>query len=154
MRIMAIDPGSSESAFVTMDVEDITSFGKITNYELLMKLRSSRDYHVVLERIASYGMPVGEEVFTTCIWTGKFMEAAQCCMTQLIYRREVKIALCGSMKANDAAIRQRIIDIYGGKEKAIGLKKTPGKLYGIKADIWQALALALTYKAGVTGTDV
>lgn len=40
----------------------------------------------------------------------------------------------------------RVADLwYGGKERAIGKKATPGKLYGVSADVWQALAVALTW---------
>jgi hypothetical protein len=36
-----------------------------------------------------------------------------------------------------------MIDRFGpGKEKAIGRKATPGPLYGVKKDIWSALAIA------------
>ena len=53
--------------------------------------------------------------------------------------------LCGSAKAKDSNIRQAIIDRYGGDPKrCIGTKKAPGPLYGISADQWAALALALT----------
>jgi hypothetical protein len=58
----------------------------------------------------------------------------------------VKLHLCKSTKANDASIRQALIDRYGpGKERAIGTKKAPGPLYGVKADVWAALALAVTW---------
>jgi hypothetical protein len=62
-----------------------------------------------------------------------------------VYRREVKTNLCGSMKAKDGNVRQALIDRFGGKEKAIGKKKTPGPLYGFSADVWQALAVAITF---------
>jgi hypothetical protein len=56
------------------------------------------------------------------------------------------LQLCGSSRANDATIRQALLDRYGpGREKAVGTKANPGPLYGIKADLWQALALAVTY---------
>ncbi len=54
----------------------------------------------------------------------------------------------------DAILRQLVIDRYGGKDKAIGkgpTKKTagsPGPLYKISKDMWQALALAIAYKEG------
>jgi len=53
--------------------------------------------------------------------------------------------ICGSARAKDQNIRQALIDRYGGKETAIGKKQNPGPLYGIKADEWQALGLAITF---------
>ena len=53
--------------------------------------------------------------------------------------------LCHSMKAKDGNIRQAILDLYGGKDVALGNKKRPGPLYGVSKDIWAALAVAITY---------
>ena len=40
----------------------------------------------------------------------------------------------------------RPIDKFGGsKETAIGKKANPGPLYGVKKDIWAALAVAVTW---------
>jgi hypothetical protein len=46
-------------------------------------------------------------------------------------------------------IRQRLIDIWGGKELAIGNKRSPGRLYGLRGDQWQALALAVVWRETV-----
>ena len=95
--------------------------------------------------VASYGMPVGAEVFETVFWIGRFYERHENEGGRVarVFRKDVKMHLCGQTKAKDSNIRQALIDRYGpGKEKAIGLKKTPGPLYGIKGDEWQALALA------------
>lgn len=159
MGVLAIDPGTTESAWVLLDRGGkLVQFAKEGNTVLLHRLRFSPMHQVesiVVEQIASYGMPVGAEVFATCVWVGRFLEAAKIFRRVLMVRREVKMFLCGSMKANDAAIRQRIIDIFGpGKEKAIGKKASPGPLYGVSADVWQALALGLTYQGGIVGTKV
>ena len=61
-----------------------------------------------------------------------------------IERREEKLHLCDSPRANDSTIRQAIIDRFGGKDAAIGKKKVPGPLYGISGDVWAALAVAIT----------
>ena len=36
--------------------------------------------------------------------------------------------------------------MFLGKDKAIGSKREPGPLYGFKADLWSALALAVTFE--------
>lgn len=159
MGVLAIDPGTHESAWVLLERGGkLAQFAKEGNSVLLHRLRYSPLHQaesVVIEQIASYGMPVGAEVFHTCFWVGRFLEAAKIFRRVLMVRREVKLFLCGSMKANDAAIRQRIIDIYGpGREKAIGKKNSPGPLYGVSADVWQALALGMTFQGGIVGTKV
>src|SRR5678809_428964 len=87
-----------------------------------------------IEMIASYGMAVGREVFETCLWIGRFVQAARGEHT-LVYRRDVKMHLCGNNAARDSNIRQALIDRFGpGKDKAIGRKALPGPLYGVSAD--------------------
>lgn len=147
MRILAIDPGTTESAFVILEDGRPVDFAKIPNWSLLEQVR--RDWvavdHMAVEMIASYGMPVGKEVFETVLFIGRLIEAWKgTTIPALVYRREVKIHLCGSMKAKDGNIRQALVDRFGG-EVAIGKKKTPGPLYGIAGDVWSALAVAVTF---------
>jgi hypothetical protein len=108
------------------------------------------EYDVLaVEMIASYGMPVGAEVFQTCVWIGRFLECGAA-TEQLVYRKEVKMHLCGTTRANDGNVRQALLDLYGGKERALGRKATPGPLYGISGDEWAALGVAVTYAARLT----
>lgn len=102
---------------------------------------------LAIEMIASYGMPVGREVFETCVWIGRFIEAWGGPYT-LVYRKDVKLHLCGQPRAKDSNIRQALIDRYGGKDRAVGKKATPGPLYGVSADVWSALAIAVTFADG------
>jgi hypothetical protein len=37
-----------------------------------------------------------------------------------------------------------LLDRFGGKSQAVGLKAHKGPLYGISRDVWSALAIALT----------
>lgn len=146
---LAIDPGSAQSAIVYMDGGKPVEYGIYQNDDLVSALRLICTHRVppqevVVEMIASYGMAVGAEVFETCVWIGRFTEAATA-KTYRLFRNEIKNHLCHSSKANDANIRQALIDRFGGKEKALGKKKTPGPLYGVHADIWAALAVACTW---------
>lgn len=150
MNIIAIDPGNKQSAMV-MFACDIVAEARISNNdELLRRIKHLRDTGwpntpLVIEMIASYGMAVGAEVFETCVWIGRFMQAWQPSPVHLIYRREVKMHLCGQPRAKDPNIRQALIDRYGGKDAAIGTKRNPGPLYGFKADMWAALAVGVTF---------
>lgn len=155
-RILAIDPGCEQSAWCYL-VDGMPEHAeKIPNDATLTVLREGcpyRDATLAVEMIASYGMPVGREVFETCLWIGRFIEAwaARGGRYKLIYRRDVKLFLCESARANDANIRAALIDLYGpGKERAVGLKRTPGPLFGIKGDEWSALAVALTARGSRT----
>jgi hypothetical protein len=143
MRVLAIDPGPVESAYVRLECGEITASGKLPN-EVLLFCLAPADV-LAIEMIASYGMPVGAEVFQTCVWVGRFVETWAPKPHRLIYRKDVKLHLCNSPRANDATVRQALIDRFGGKEKAIGTKRSQGPLYGVKGDVWQALAVAVTF---------
>ena len=150
--ILAIDPGNKESAYVLMgyDLEPV-KFGKVANEVLLNHLKAgdlhSGIKHLALEMVACYGMPVGKEVFDTCVWIGRFLECTDIEHFQFIYRKDEKMNLCNSMKAKDGNIIQALIDrfAYGVPNKGKGTKKDPGYFYGFKADIWQAYAVGVTY---------
>lgn len=143
--ILAIDPGNTKSAVVVYSTDGVPESGQIlTNDEVLDRLhRGPLVGRVVIEMIASYGMAVGKEVFETCVWIGRFMQTAidRGMFVHRVFRSEVKMHLCGSMRAKDANIRQALMDRFGGK----GTKKEPGKLYGFKADMFAALAVAVTW---------
>lgn len=144
--IFAIDPGNVQSAYVILDDElKPIEFAKVDNEKLLEILKRSRIEnwevrHYVIEKIASYGMSVGQTIFDTCIWTGRFVEVVGGCM-EYIYRKDEKMNLCGTMKAKDTNIRQALIDRFG----VVGTKKDKGFFYGFKADVWAAMAVGVTY---------
>jgi len=148
--ILAIDPGTTESAYVLYDEGRLVEFGKRDNEAIRAFLLLNNSAEVlVIEMIASYGMAVGREVFETCVWIGRFQEAfgGPC---EKVYRLQVKSHLCHSAKANDSNIRQAIIDRYprdgGGKTPQIGTQKKPGPLHGVAGDVWAALGVAITYE--------
>ena len=157
--IVAIDPGNEESAYVLLDPDlKPVRFAKCSNelmwchmidslHEALDVIGSEQNIHIAIEMIASYGMPVGKEVFDTCVWIGMMMERFKCYKVTLIYRKQEKLAICQSPRANDATIRQALIDrfAYGVPNKGKGSKKAPGWFYGFHADIWQAYAVGITY---------
>ena len=168
MRVLAIDPGNIESAFVDSSDGRTFGFGKVDNMELLRSLRvgftpgiPGAPDHLAIEMIASYGMPVGAEVFDTCVWIGRFVEAFESPrpfepgpVFTRVYRKDVKLHLCGQPRAKDANIRAALIDKFGGKDKAIGNKKAPGPLYGMSADVWAALGVYVTFTETMEGASV
>jgi hypothetical protein len=142
--MLAIDPGTTESAYVVYDVAyGIRGYDKLPNQNLLDVLPGLWKVggpNVAIEMIASYGMAVGREVFETCLWVGRFIERLQPGPVRLVYRNEVKSHLCHSMKAKDGNIRQALVDKLGPP----GKKKAPGPTYGISGDVWAALGVAVT----------
>lgn len=152
--ILAIDPGNIKSGFVYLNDDlSVVDKGKIDN-ENLLECIESEDFnlncHIAIEMIASYGMPVGAEVFETCVWIGRYIQAFKCHYNKepkFIYRKDEKLNICQSMKANDASIKQALVDRFakGQKNYGKGTKKEPGFFYGFKADIWAAMAVGVTY---------
>ena len=146
--ILAIDPGSFQSAWLRFEGDRPQGFGITANDVLVRALRTGGlPDVVVIEKVESYGMAVGAEVFDTVLWAGRFAEAAHRVPVVMLPRRAVKLALCGDSRAKDANIRQALIDRFGGSS-AIGRKAAPGPLYGISRDVWSALAIAVTYTLG------
>ena len=158
-HILAIDPGNVQSGYVLVEhdgeeIRRVLEVGKIDNIDVFRVLRTSISpdgVDVVIEMIAGMGMPVGQEVFDTCFWIGRFWEVATLASgvrnLKKIFRREEKLNLCGSMNAKDANIRQALVDRYapGQPNYGKGTKKNPGFFYGFSADMWAAMAVAVTY---------
>lgn len=149
ITILAIDPGPTASGWCLYKNRKVIAAGKMENNQLRAYLKTRPGQELAIEKIASYGMPVGEDVFTTCIWVGRFIEAwVFPCRVKLVPRKDIKLHLCGTVQAKDANIRQALIDKFPptgcGKIRQIGTKLKPGPLYGIKYDAWSALALAVT----------
>ena len=149
MTVLAIDPGNEESAWVLYDGTRPVKFAKEPNSDAhrTLRLAGLGVDHVAIEMIASYGMPVGREVFDTCRFIGRLEEVASIkgVPSTLVYRQEVKLHLCQSARANDGTIRQALLDRWGGKAMAMGKKAAPGPLYGVSGDVWAALAVAVTW---------
>lgn len=153
MIIRAIDPGPGQSAFVDWDGDTICDFGIFDNnchFPNIVGFETAGIEKVVIEMVACYGMPVGAEVFETAYWVGKFSEQYESAGIDVerIYRKDIKLHICGQPRARDANIITAIVDrfdplrAYGKYGK--GTKKNIGMFYGFSKDVWQAFAVALT----------
>ena len=155
MRILAIDPGNIESAYVIMDDTDFhpVSFGKLGNEDMrsviIMDAEGLKVNRVVIERVAHYGMAVGRDVFETCEWVGHFSELARIhgYPVDYIFRIEEKEAVCHDSKARDSNIRRALIDRFARHDlkNGKGTKKNPDFFYGFAKDCWAAFAVGYTY---------
>ena len=154
MLYLGIDPGPEMSALILYD--PVHQFISLARHEvnghamkLLDDIYACKDSQktTICEWIDSYGMPVGKSTFETVYWIGKFSEHADPFIR--IARRDVKLHLCGSMRAKDANVRQALIDRFpatgGGKIPQIGTKKQLGPLYGVSSHLWAALGVVITH---------
>lgn len=139
--VFAIDPGTTISGWVRYEDGRVVESGVTDNAELLQKIQfEGRVIDLLaIEMIASYGMAVGAEVFETCVWIGRFIQAWPG-RHRKVYRMEVKMHLCKTSKAKDPNIRQALLDKVGPP----GVKKAPGPTYGVKSHAWAALGVAVT----------
>lgn len=144
--LIAIDPGCYDSGVVVMNGDRIISAEQRNNDGLISQVQCYSE--VIIESLHFMGGSVGREVLDTCVWVGRFMQAAGPERVTLIRRDDLRYHWVQNSAANDASVRAAVIDHYGGKEIAIGTKKNPGPLYGISGHCWQALALGLAYQRG------
>lgn len=142
--IIGLDPGPRESAVVTYDarVGPCEWFTKANDdvRSWLIDYPSVVGDVLVIEQIAAMGMAVGESVFETCFWSGRFAEAWAREWTRL-KRVPIKMHLCGLARAKDQNVRRVLLDRFGGDSA----KRKGGVLYKLSGDQWQALAVACTY---------
>lgn len=169
-RILAIDPGSEQSAWLLLVNGRPVEFGKIPNVELRDMLRwelgngqpwlspvdvLSPDV-VVIESMAARGEKLWTQTIETLVWAGQFIEAARPLPVERLTREAVKRHLCpvnpdaprkGAAKDGDvwAALVERF---GGGPDIAVGRKAAPGPLYGIHSDVRAALAVAVAWLDG------
>jgi hypothetical protein len=143
--IIGIDPGTTESGVVIWRDGKVTLSEQKENSHILKWLETQPETSdVAIEMLNGMGMAVGQEVFETCVWIGRFYQVALSIGTpQRCYRRDIKMHFCQNARAKDPNIRQAIIDRFAGKDKAIGKKASQGPLYGVSGHEWQALAVAL-----------
>ena len=167
MRLLAIDPGTRESAWVILDTvwsvpvrladgsaataPRLIDFGIIPNDDLLLLLRGiaadrSADA-AVIERVQPLGMSVSDDVFETVYWSGRFAEALYPRPVTRLGRKAEKAHFCGTTRAKDPNVNAVVKDRYGGAT-AKGTKASPGPLYGVSRDVWAALAVGLAWLEG------
>ena len=153
--IHGIDPGPESSALVGIECKGIPFLAEIwPNLKILEYLRAksrargsgSASDLLAIESMASYGMPVGDPVFVSCYWIGRFAEAWGGTV-RLIKAPTVRAHLCGLAKAKKSHVRRALLNKYlrtgGGANPEIGTKAKRGPLYGFKSHAWSALAVAV-----------
>lgn len=152
MRVIGIDPGPRQSGWCEYDVESggVVESGNSDNQAILSRIRllcaADRLDGLHVEMASSYGRAVGKDVFYPLVWIGRFAEAAG--SARLVTRRDVCQVLCGTTNTTKAGVWAAVCDLYGGREKAVGKKASPGPLYGVKGHARDAVAVVRAILAG------
>jgi len=163
MVILGIDPGPTRTAWVLIhgsgDSNRVLDSGWDLNDVVKDTIDPIKYQHtvdkVVCEDVRSYGMPVGETVFMTCRWIGRFWEMFEDSI-DFVRTDEptIKLHLCKVAKAKDPNVRRACFDRFeaygGGATPEIGTKKQPGPLY----EMYQVAAKINKRLKAETGREV
>lgn len=156
MKILGIDPGTTESGVAIYDTDSHTVpyMGVVDNETVLRDVMLNSFDTVAIEMVASYGMPVGATTFETVYWIGRFAER---CMNRVgeenvfrYYKKtDINPTICFNSNVKDknisAALRSMFPQDGGGKNPSVGTKKQPGSLFGMSSHMYPALAVAMTH---------
>lgn len=153
MRLLAIDPGNVESAYVVMDrdTQKPLEHEKVGNEELEKRLLGGElEFdEAVIEVISSYGLPVGKDVHQTCMEIGRLSAIVESLGKKMYgcYRRDVKLHLTGIASSKDVNVRAALIEMYAKHDfkNGKGTKDNPDWWYKFRADEWAAAGLAVCY---------
>ena len=147
MKVLAIDPGPEISAYVLWDGEEIIEKEILANSFVLSafdRLKNIAD-RLAIEQIKCYGMVVSDSILDTIFWTGRFCENwfAKGGRFERVPRMDVKMHLCHNSRAKDGNIIQALKDRF--EPGLLPRQRPKGVLKGLKDDLWQAMALAVTF---------
>ena len=153
--IYGIDPGPVQSALVVIEIDPfaIKSMIMLPNETMSDMLKSEAmgtgERVLAIEYLQSYGsqFAVSRELIDTANWVGWFT----CIWGYLCkqpytkhLRTQIKAYIVGSVATGDKSVSNALKMRFG----APGNKKNPGILYGIKKDLWSALAVAVYHMDG------
>jgi hypothetical protein len=137
--ILAIDPGTHESGYCLYDGGRVITAGVMGNSDLLKIVADDRSDVLAIEKVVSYGRAVGQEVFDTCEWAGRFRQVwGSPDETLSVTRLQVKKALGLKGSDDEAAVNKRLREVIGEK----GTKANPGPTFGVATHAWAALGVA------------
>jgi hypothetical protein len=159
MNVVAIDPGSEQSAVVVTDGTKIHFKMLAPNFQVIEWLRGAGSDHLpcVIERLTFFGSgkgpprPAPPQTFSTCYWVGRLTEAYGAGYVTHLNRSKVTHHILGrgfkkQDQSTDTLIRAALIARFGGTEQAAkGTVNKKGPLHGFSNDLYAALALALTF---------
>lgn len=144
--VIGIDPGPQESAVVLLmpngEVRDPTMQPNSLIAESLPRW-GDWSHHLIVETLTPLDERIGQESLDTHGWAWVFA-ALFPGPSHKLSRYQVEAALAVQ---NDAGITAACLELLGHENRrvAVGTKKKPGPLYGMKKHLWQALGVALAW---------
>ena len=172
MKIMAIDPGTTESAYVILnDQYQILSADKVGNDVILSIIADAPGLDaVIIEDIeprysstdrSAAGAVMGQSTIETIKAFGRFSWQASLrgLIVGSIFRRDERSCLIPTKrnglpplpetapKHADGQIRASLIRRFArhDQERGRGTKANPDTFYGFHGDMWQAMAVGVTW---------
>ncbi len=172
MKIMAIDPGTTESAYVIMDDQyQIFSADKVGNDVVLSIIADAPGLDaVIIEDIeprysstdrSAAGAVMGQSTIETIKAFGRFswQAALRGLMVGSVFRRDERSCLIPTKrnglpplpetapKHADGQIRVSLVRRFArhDKERGRGTMANPDTFYGFHGDMWQAMAVGVTW---------
>lgn len=172
MKIMAIDPGTTESAYVILDDQyQILSADKVGNDVILSIIADAPGLDaVIIEDIeprysstdrSAAGAVMGQSTIETIKAFGRFSWQASLrgLTVGSIFRRDERSCLIPTKrnglpplpetapKHADGQIRASLIRRFArhDQERGRGTKANPDTFYGFHGDMWQAMAVGVTW---------
>lgn len=172
MKIMAIDPGTTESAYVILDDQyQILSADKVGNDVILSIIADAPGLDaVIIEDIeprysstdrSAAGAVMGQSTIETIKAFGRFSWQASLrgLMVGSIFRRDERSCLIPTKKNGlpplpenapkhaDGQIRVSLVRRFArhDKERGRGTMANPDTFYGFHGDMWQAMAVGVTW---------
>lgn len=152
-RVLALDPGNTFTGWCVIERDTLKplSFGKTENRSLAQEVKSRLQFdEFVIERVASYGMAVGKDIFQTCEWIGRFVQIAsdRKIPVSYVYRKDEKLHVCGDSRAKDSNIRMALVERFAQHDfkNGKGTKADPDWFYGFSgSDMYAAYCVGITY---------
>ena len=133
MRILAIDPGPTQSGWCVFDGQPVEA-GIEENSSILFNIPLWESNHDALI------IAVGNSAIDSIRWSRRFEKRWGSREVHYRHRFTVKAHICGEPRAKKANVRRGLLGRWPR-----GNKKNPGLTYGYKRDMWAALALAVTW---------
>lgn len=148
--VLGIDPGPETCGVVYYDIEDRRALWPSPDMpvaDVLADIARCAGAHVVIEQVESYGIAGGSLLRTAEVGGRLWQRALDVGLpVTLMPRREVCRVLSVVGGGKDAQVRRAMIARHGGTQRAaVGVKASPGPLYGVSRHAWQALGLVVAW---------